>query len=143
MHIHSCSMYIIRHPHCMCTHTLGASMLSFTNGNEVNEPLLHQSGPRTALRALKRHLIHSALCLPLQVKLSRLCEQDKILKELEARISTLKEDKVNWSITGPLSIDMWYMTTNRRLSVQREFTESTYSQTLNGGKHGRMSESLY
>uniref|UniRef100_A0A8C4GPB4 Pleckstrin homology domain containing, family A member 7a n=1 Tax=Dicentrarchus labrax TaxID=13489 RepID=A0A8C4GPB4_DICLA len=36
---------------------------------------------------------HSALCLPLQVKLSRLCEQDKILKDLEARISSLKEDK--------------------------------------------------
>lgn len=30
----------------------------------------------------------------LQVKLSRLCEQDKILQELEARIRTLKEDKV-------------------------------------------------
>lgn len=29
-----------------------------------------------------------------QVKLSRLCEQDKILQELEARIRTLKEDKV-------------------------------------------------
>lgn len=35
-----------------------------------------------------------AVCLPLQVKLSRLCEQDKILKDLEARISSLKEDKV-------------------------------------------------
>lgn len=35
-----------------------------------------------------------ALCLPLQVKLSRLCEQDKILKDLEMRISSLKEDKV-------------------------------------------------
>uniref|UniRef100_A0A8C2H970 Pleckstrin homology domain containing, family A member 7b n=1 Tax=Cyprinus carpio TaxID=7962 RepID=A0A8C2H970_CYPCA len=31
--------------------------------------------------------------LPLRVKLSRLCEQDKILQELEARIRTLKEDK--------------------------------------------------
>lgn len=30
----------------------------------------------------------------LQVKLSRLCEQDKILQELEARIRTLKDDKV-------------------------------------------------
>lgn len=30
----------------------------------------------------------------LQVKLSRLCEQDKILQELEATIRTLKEDKV-------------------------------------------------
>lgn len=38
---------------------------------------------------------HSALCLPLQVKLSRLCEQDNILKDLEARISSLKEDKVH------------------------------------------------
>lgn len=38
--------------------------------------------------------VHLALCLPLQVKLSRLCEQDKILKDLEARISSLKEDKV-------------------------------------------------
>ncbi|MEQ2316747.1 Pleckstrin y domain-containing A member 7 [Ameca splendens] len=28
------------------------------------------------------------------VKLSRLCEQDKILQELEARIRSLKEDKV-------------------------------------------------
>lgn len=36
----------------------------------------------------------SALCLPLQVKLSQLCEQDKILKELEVKISSLKEDKV-------------------------------------------------
>ncbi|KAG7221158.1 hypothetical protein INR49_017506 [Caranx melampygus] len=35
----------------------------------------------------------SALCLPPQVKLSRLCEQDKILKDLESRISSLKEDK--------------------------------------------------
>uniref|UniRef100_A0A3Q3L538 Pleckstrin homology domain containing, family A member 7a n=1 Tax=Labrus bergylta TaxID=56723 RepID=A0A3Q3L538_9LABR len=34
-----------------------------------------------------------SLCLPLQVKLSRLCEQDKILKDLEARISSLKDDK--------------------------------------------------
>lgn len=39
--------------------------------------------------------IYSALCVPLQVKLSRLCEQDKILKDLEARISSLKEDKVH------------------------------------------------
>lgn len=31
---------------------------------------------------------------PLQVKLSRLCEQDKILQDLETRIRTLKEDKV-------------------------------------------------
>lgn len=37
----------------------------------------------------------NALCLPLQVKLSRLCEQDKTLKELEVRISSLKEDKVS------------------------------------------------
>ncbi|KAG9330245.1 hypothetical protein JZ751_026007 [Albula glossodonta] len=29
----------------------------------------------------------------LQVKLSRLCEQDKILQELESRMRTLKEDK--------------------------------------------------
>lgn len=36
----------------------------------------------------------SQLCLPLQVKLSRLCEQDRILKDLEATISSLKEDKV-------------------------------------------------
>ena len=28
------------------------------------------------------------------MKLSRLCEQDKTLKELESRISTLKDDKV-------------------------------------------------
>lgn len=35
------------------------------------------------------------MCRPLQVKLSRLCEQDKILKDLEARISSLKEDKVH------------------------------------------------
>lgn len=37
----------------------------------------------------------NVLCLPLQVKLSRLCEQDKILKDLEVRISSLKEDKVS------------------------------------------------
>uniref|UniRef100_A0AAX7UFK2 Pleckstrin homology domain containing, family A member 7a n=1 Tax=Astatotilapia calliptera TaxID=8154 RepID=A0AAX7UFK2_ASTCA len=36
---------------------------------------------------------HSTLCLHLQVKLSRLCEQDNILKDLEARISSLKDDK--------------------------------------------------
>uniref|UniRef100_A0A8C8DUS9 Pleckstrin homology domain containing, family A member 7a n=1 Tax=Oryzias sinensis TaxID=183150 RepID=A0A8C8DUS9_9TELE len=35
----------------------------------------------------------STRCLSLQVKLSRLCEQDKILKDLEATISSLKEDK--------------------------------------------------
>uniref|UniRef100_A0A3B3ZMB5 Pleckstrin homology domain-containing family A member 7 n=1 Tax=Periophthalmus magnuspinnatus TaxID=409849 RepID=A0A3B3ZMB5_9GOBI len=34
----------------------------------------------------------SSICL-LSVKLSRLCEQDKILQELESRIRTLKEDK--------------------------------------------------
>lgn len=38
---------------------------------------------------------HSTLCLHLQVKLSRLCEQDNILKDLEARISSLKDDKVH------------------------------------------------
>lgn len=42
----------------------------------------------------------SALCLPLQVKLSQLCEQDKILKELEVKISSLKEDKVEPSVVG-------------------------------------------
>uniref|UniRef100_A0A3P9QJR5 Pleckstrin homology domain containing A7 n=1 Tax=Poecilia reticulata TaxID=8081 RepID=A0A3P9QJR5_POERE len=36
--------------------------------------------------------VYSALLL-LAVKLSRLCEQDKILQELEARIRSLKEDK--------------------------------------------------
>uniref|UniRef100_A0A8D3BBE6 Pleckstrin homology domain containing, family A member 7a n=1 Tax=Scophthalmus maximus TaxID=52904 RepID=A0A8D3BBE6_SCOMX len=36
---------------------------------------------------------HSTLCLPLQVTLSRLCEQDKILRDLEAGISSLKDDK--------------------------------------------------
>lgn len=41
---------------------------------------------------VRSHL--KALCRPLQVKLSRLCEQDKILKDLEVRISSLKEDKV-------------------------------------------------
>lgn len=34
------------------------------------------------------------LLFPVQVKLSRLCEQDKILQELETTIRTLKEDKV-------------------------------------------------
>ncbi|XP_078801336.1 pleckstrin homology domain-containing family A member 7 isoform X36 [Oryzias latipes] len=38
------------------------------------------------------------------VKLSRLCEQDKILQELEARICTLKEDKVFCPILQKLPI---------------------------------------
>lgn len=39
-------------------------------------------------------LLEYVFCFSLQVKLSRLCEQDKILQELEATIRTLKEDKV-------------------------------------------------
>uniref|UniRef100_A0A8B9HSC4 Pleckstrin homology domain containing, family A member 7a n=1 Tax=Astyanax mexicanus TaxID=7994 RepID=A0A8B9HSC4_ASTMX len=38
-------------------------------------------------------LVFKDFCLPLQVKLSRLCEQDKTLQELEIKLSTLKEDK--------------------------------------------------
>lgn len=44
------------------------------------------------------------LCVPLQVKLSRLCEQDKILKDLEIKISSLKEDKVSFWIDA---IQVW------------------------------------
>ncbi|XP_051570652.1 pleckstrin homology domain-containing family A member 7-like isoform X5 [Myxocyprinus asiaticus] len=39
------------------------------------------------------HLLPPPPFLSLKVKLSRLCEQDKILQELETRIRTLKEDK--------------------------------------------------
>uniref|UniRef100_A0AAR2IUQ0 PH domain-containing protein n=1 Tax=Pygocentrus nattereri TaxID=42514 RepID=A0AAR2IUQ0_PYGNA len=42
---------------------------------------------------LKVGLVSKVICCHLQVKLSRLCEQDKILQELEIKLSTLKEDK--------------------------------------------------
>lgn len=58
-------------------------------------------------RSAHTHVLqsHSALSLPLQVKLSRLCEQDKILKDLESRISSLKEDKVDPLLGVRLSIN--------------------------------------
>uniref|UniRef100_A0A671YFP3 Pleckstrin homology domain containing, family A member 7a n=1 Tax=Sparus aurata TaxID=8175 RepID=A0A671YFP3_SPAAU len=58
----------------------------------VSAPSLHGKTVRLTNENTRYTSLHS-LCLPLQVKLSRLCEQDKILKDLEARISSLKEDK--------------------------------------------------
>lgn len=46
------------------------------------------------------------LFLPVQVKLSQLCEQDKILKELEVKISSLKEDKVEPSVVGLIDSEL-------------------------------------
>ncbi|XP_076002932.1 pleckstrin homology domain-containing family A member 7-like isoform X2 [Genypterus blacodes] len=55
----------------------------------VSAPSLHGKTVDDTYMQLKKDLEY----LDLKVKLSRLCEQDKILKELESRISTLKEDK--------------------------------------------------
>lgn len=101
------SIYKLTNTHRSCTHS-HLSTAAETRGscNSVNGPLNYQrSTHRHTLRwALEKCFIcesvllfpaHSAPCLPLQVKLSRLCEQDKILKDLEARISSLKEDKVH------------------------------------------------
>ncbi|KAF3706197.1 Pleckstrin -like proteiny domain-containing family A member 7 [Channa argus] len=46
-----------------------------------------------AVHSLLLHCTAGPLRPIMNVKLSRLCEQDKILKDLEARISSLKEDK--------------------------------------------------
>ncbi|KAM3609600.1 uncharacterized protein V6R79_017630 [Siganus canaliculatus] len=55
----------------------------------VSAPSLHGKTADDTYLQLKKDLEY----LDLKVKLSRLCEQDKILKDLEARISSLKEDK--------------------------------------------------
>uniref|UniRef100_A0A3Q3KUT8 Pleckstrin homology domain containing, family A member 7b n=1 Tax=Labrus bergylta TaxID=56723 RepID=A0A3Q3KUT8_9LABR len=75
------------------THTVSAPSL---HGKTVR-PFYLQSYPWYQLLFVRmdrnnsiQHLIH---VLSVTVKLSRLCEQDKILQELEARIRTLKEDK--------------------------------------------------
>uniref|UniRef100_A0A3Q3NE10 Pleckstrin homology domain containing, family A member 7a n=1 Tax=Mastacembelus armatus TaxID=205130 RepID=A0A3Q3NE10_9TELE len=63
----------------------------------VSAPSLHGKTADDTYMQLKKDLeyldLKVTLCLPLQVKLSRLCEQDKILKDLEAKISSFKEDK--------------------------------------------------
>lgn len=62
--------------------------------------LFHTSSPRLAERSEPNRGVsfHANLAFmffsPLEVKLSRLCEQDKILQELEAKIRSLKDDKV-------------------------------------------------
>lgn len=58
-----------------------------------------------------------ALCLPLQVKLSRLCEQDKILKDLEVKISTLKDDKVNPQLLPPFLAHSTHITSHTEKST--------------------------
>ncbi|XP_017160806.1 pleckstrin homology domain-containing family A member 7-like isoform X12 [Poecilia reticulata] len=55
----------------------------------VSAPSLHGKTADDTYMQLKKDLEY----LDLKVKLSRLCEQDKILKDLEARISSLKNDK--------------------------------------------------
>ncbi|XP_059206802.1 pleckstrin homology domain-containing family A member 7 isoform X7 [Centropristis striata] len=55
----------------------------------VSAPSLHGKTADDTYIQLKKDLEY----LDLKVKLSRLCEQDKILQELEARIRTLKDDK--------------------------------------------------
>ncbi|KAK7913305.1 hypothetical protein WMY93_013516 [Mugilogobius chulae] len=55
----------------------------------VSAPSLHGKTADDTYIQLKKDLEY----LDLKVKLSRLCEQDKILQELESRIRTLKEDK--------------------------------------------------
>ncbi|TMS13193.1 Pleckstrin homology domain-containing family A member 7, partial [Larimichthys crocea] len=55
----------------------------------VSAPSLHGKTADDTYIQLKKDLEY----LDLKVKLSRLCEQDKILQELEATIRTLKEDK--------------------------------------------------
>uniref|UniRef100_A0AAQ4R9S8 Pleckstrin homology domain containing, family A member 7a n=1 Tax=Gasterosteus aculeatus aculeatus TaxID=481459 RepID=A0AAQ4R9S8_GASAC len=69
----------------------------------VSAPSLHGKTSDDTYMQLKKDLEYLDLKVrepqllplppPLQVKLSRLCEQDKILQDLEARISSLKEDK--------------------------------------------------
>uniref|UniRef100_A0A669BBJ4 Pleckstrin homology domain containing, family A member 7a n=1 Tax=Oreochromis niloticus TaxID=8128 RepID=A0A669BBJ4_ORENI len=55
----------------------------------VSAPSLHGKTADDTYMQLKKDLEY----LDLKVKLSRLCEQDNILKDLEARISSLKDDK--------------------------------------------------
>uniref|UniRef100_A0A673YHE3 Pleckstrin homology domain containing, family A member 7a n=1 Tax=Salmo trutta TaxID=8032 RepID=A0A673YHE3_SALTR len=55
----------------------------------VSAPSLHGKTVDDTYMQLKKDLEY----LDLKVKLSRLCEQDKTLKELEVRISSLKDDK--------------------------------------------------
>uniref|UniRef100_A0A3P8RE66 Pleckstrin homology domain containing, family A member 7b n=1 Tax=Astatotilapia calliptera TaxID=8154 RepID=A0A3P8RE66_ASTCA len=60
----------------------------------VSAPSLHGKTADDTYIQLKKDLEYLDLKVgPNKVKLSRLCEQDKILQELEARIRTLKEDK--------------------------------------------------
>uniref|UniRef100_A0A3B3BB32 Pleckstrin homology domain containing, family A member 7a n=1 Tax=Oryzias melastigma TaxID=30732 RepID=A0A3B3BB32_ORYME len=53
-------------------------------------PLMNVAGNQTSKEAGKPVKVAES---DVDVKLSRLCEQDKILKDLEARISSLKDDK--------------------------------------------------
>uniref|UniRef100_A0A8D3BLT8 Pleckstrin homology domain containing, family A member 7b n=1 Tax=Scophthalmus maximus TaxID=52904 RepID=A0A8D3BLT8_SCOMX len=60
----------------------------------VSAPSLHGKTADDTYIQLKKDLEYLDLKVgPNKVKLSRLCEQDKILQELEASIRTLKEDK--------------------------------------------------
>ncbi|XP_035016666.1 pleckstrin homology domain-containing family A member 7 isoform X13 [Hippoglossus stenolepis] len=60
----------------------------------VSAPSLHGKTADDTYIQLKKDLEYLDLKVgPNKVKLSRLCEQDKILQELEATIRTLKEDK--------------------------------------------------
>ncbi|XP_036951428.1 pleckstrin homology domain-containing family A member 7 isoform X16 [Acanthopagrus latus] len=85
------------------THTVSAPSLHGKTPEELTLLLIqlrrHQAkmagvhSPGDAFAHLQHHQHNGLLGPSMQVKLSRLCEQDKILQELEATIRTLKEDK--------------------------------------------------
>uniref|UniRef100_A0A3Q1EH29 Pleckstrin homology domain-containing family A member 7 n=1 Tax=Acanthochromis polyacanthus TaxID=80966 RepID=A0A3Q1EH29_9TELE len=85
------------------THTVSAPSLHGKTPEELTLLLIqlrrHQAkmagvhSPSSAFAHLQNHQHNGLLGPSMQVKLSRLCEQDKILQELEASIRTLKEDK--------------------------------------------------
>ncbi|XP_069380665.1 pleckstrin homology domain-containing family A member 7 isoform X15 [Paralichthys olivaceus] len=85
------------------THTVSAPSLHGKTPEELTLLLIqlrrHQAkmagvhSPNYAFAHLQHHQHNGLLGPGMQVKLSRLCEQDKILQELEATIRTLKEDK--------------------------------------------------
>uniref|UniRef100_A0A3B3IP24 Pleckstrin homology domain containing A7 n=1 Tax=Oryzias latipes TaxID=8090 RepID=A0A3B3IP24_ORYLA len=83
-------------PGHFCTHLFQTSQIQRRSvpamgyiTHTVSAPSLHGKTADDTYIQLKKDLEY----LDLKVKLSRLCEQDKILQELEARICTLKEDK--------------------------------------------------